>query len=80
MGFLKAPLQQFNSQFQNPMDRIGFGLNQIAQGGGAEAGYELPPGFGQQQMQGQVPVQPFRNVFQMIGHSPFMQQVFGRRG
>lgn len=44
MGFLKGTMQKFNSQFANPMDRIGFGLNRLAEAGGAEAGY-MPSNF-----------------------------------
>lgn len=44
MGFLKGTMQKFNSQFANPMDRVGFGLNRLAEAGGAEAGY-MPSNF-----------------------------------
>jgi hypothetical protein len=72
MGFLKQGMQRFNSQFANPADRIGSGLDMIARGGGADAGYS---GMQQQQrsMQEQLlPMQPMQPMQQF--QQPMMQQ------
>lgn len=87
MSFLKAPMQQFNSQFANSKDRIGYGLNMIAKGGGAEEGYSSPtfpnPSNVAQQPMPQQPAQMGteqpQNILQLLGNHPLFKQLFGRR-
>lgn len=87
MGFLKGTMQKFNSQFANPMDRVGFGLNRLAEAGGAEAGY-APNNFMQlarqqtfgPQMFGQQTAEPQPQLDTMEGQSRrrnIFQRIFG---
>jgi hypothetical protein len=74
MGFLKQGMQKFNSQFANPTDRVGFGLDMIARGGGADAGYS---GMQQFQQPMQQPMQQFQQPMQQPMQQPVQQPVQG---
>lgn len=69
-------------QFASPRDRIGYGLNLIAKGGGAEEGYVpqqqqmAPVQVGQPVQMGSA--QP-RNILEILGNSPLFKQLFGKR-
>ncbi len=71
-------------QFASPRDRIGYGLNLIAKGGGAEEGYSPQPAMApanvpQQPVPAQMGTEQPQNILQLLGNHPLFKQLFGRR-
>ena len=71
-------------QFASPRDRIGYGLNLIAKGGGAEEGYSpqpamVPPNTPQQPAPAQMGMEQPQNILQILGNHPLFKQLFGKR-